>query len=185
MAKKKESRFPYPLLSFMLRTSRPASLCAMHIYDLSPDVRTLHIVSFLHAYDGRYTLKWVDDQNCLVIFSSLTDLRSALHNLAGGAALLCPVCVCVCLTMLCYHRMLHSPHLRTVQDQGVHRRLSPSAARGEPRRVRSRATVHRQHLQGLSASPCTARQEGTPSLIASVLSSDSVRTFETKAEASA
>jgi len=54
------------------------------LHDLTSDVQTSNILNFLHAYDGKYRLKWVDDNNALAIFNSADDSRTALAALSGG-----------------------------------------------------------------------------------------------------
>ena len=84
VSRTRDSRFPYPLLSTQLKAGKPRTVCAIHIYDLSPDVRTLDLVTAFAPFDGKYHLKWVDDSNALAVFSSLDDMRSALYALSNG-----------------------------------------------------------------------------------------------------
>lgn len=84
VARTRESRFPYPLLSTQLKAGKPKTICAIHIHDLSPDVRTLDLVTAFAPFDGKYHLKWVDDANALAVFTSLDDMRAALSTLMNG-----------------------------------------------------------------------------------------------------
>ena len=39
----------------------------LHIYDLTLDVKTEHLASFLSPFAGDYTLRWVDPYNGILI----------------------------------------------------------------------------------------------------------------------
>ena len=39
------------------------TLSALHFYDLTPAIRTQHILDLLKPFDGLYRFKWLDDCN--------------------------------------------------------------------------------------------------------------------------
>lgn len=56
---------------------------SLQICDLTPDVKTHHLNTFLRPFDGQYQLKWLDDFNCLVLFKDYNTMKSALFILPG------------------------------------------------------------------------------------------------------
>jgi len=92
--RKKDSKIPNILLSSVLaepvkQTSGVVNMhtnntpCALHVYDLNPNVKTHHLISFLHPFEGHFQLKWLDDFNALILFKDQTRMRSALYILKG------------------------------------------------------------------------------------------------------
>jgi hypothetical protein len=55
----------------------------LHIYDISPRIKTTHLEYFLEPFAGEYVLYWVDESNALALFRSETLLRRALNELSG------------------------------------------------------------------------------------------------------
>ena len=53
----------------------------LHIYDLHKGILTNTIHSFLSGFHNEYTLQWVDDENCLAIFSDPNRMQRALNTL--------------------------------------------------------------------------------------------------------
>jgi len=98
LIKKNGSRIPTVPLSQMsayidaastAQPQRPSSLpvnvpqTVMHIYDISPRIKTSHLEYFLESFIGDYVLHWIDETNALVIFKSESFLRRALNELSG------------------------------------------------------------------------------------------------------
>jgi len=90
VTKRITSKIPSVLLSKyialgMQTESQPDSTnCTLHIYDLSPEVKTEHLAAFLTPFAGQYTLRWIDDYNALAIFTDPTQFKVALESLKGG-----------------------------------------------------------------------------------------------------
>lgn len=57
---------------------------ALHIYDLSVNVKTHHLENFLTPYAGSYTLHWIDESNAIAVFNNEQQMRKALGSLTGG-----------------------------------------------------------------------------------------------------
>ena len=53
----------------------------LHIYDLHKGILTNTLHSFLSGYANEYTLQWIDDENCLAIFSDPMRMQRALNSL--------------------------------------------------------------------------------------------------------
>eukprot|EP01090_Pellita_catalonica_P007580 TRINITY_DN1816_c0_g2_i1.p1 TRINITY_DN1816_c0_g2~~TRINITY_DN1816_c0_g2_i1.p1 ORF type:complete len:808 (+),score=106.91 TRINITY_DN1816_c0_g2_i1:2-2425(+) len=58
--------------------------CVMKIYELTKAVRTEQLEEFLSAYADQYHLKWVDDNNALVFFSTTKKRDEAVELLQKG-----------------------------------------------------------------------------------------------------
>jgi hypothetical protein len=65
--------------SSLFLDSAPSS--TLHIYDLHKGILTGTIHSFLSGFSNEYTLQWVDDENCLAIFSDPNRMQRALNQL--------------------------------------------------------------------------------------------------------
>jgi len=98
LIKKNGSRIPTVPLSQMsayidaastAQPQKPSSLpvnvpqTVMHIYDISPRIKTSHLEYFLESFIGDYVLHWIDETNALVIFKSEPLLRRAINELSG------------------------------------------------------------------------------------------------------
>ena len=59
------------------------TLFALHVYDLTPEIKTHHLTSLLHPFEGYYQLRWLDEFNALVLFKDANRMRSALYILQG------------------------------------------------------------------------------------------------------
>ena len=57
---------------------------AMLMYELTPDIRTEHITSWLRPFHGEYQLQWIDDHSCVAIFNQVKVMQTALSALSGG-----------------------------------------------------------------------------------------------------
>lgn len=53
----------------------------LHIYDLHKGILTNTLHSFLSGFPNEYTLQWIDDENCLAIFSDPLRMQRALNSL--------------------------------------------------------------------------------------------------------
>ena len=53
----------------------------LHIYDLHKGILTNTLNSFLSGFPNEYTLQWIDDENCLAIFSDPLRMQRALNSL--------------------------------------------------------------------------------------------------------
>jgi len=92
VTKRKDSRIPAILLSAVLvnNSIRQMNLhnytgnCTLLIYDLNPDIKTQHLISYLNPFAGHYQLKWLDDYNALVLFRDNKTTNSALQFLSSG-----------------------------------------------------------------------------------------------------
>jgi len=58
--------------------------CVVKIYDLTPAVKTEHLVAFLSPFEGEYTLKWVDDHSALAFFDDPAKAAAAVQSLGKG-----------------------------------------------------------------------------------------------------
>lgn len=89
VVKRKDSRVPSVLLSVAAginkMTISPNASCALHLYDLTANVKTEHMIAFLSPFNGQYTLHWIDDSNCLAVFDDEHIARQAMNQLNGGA----------------------------------------------------------------------------------------------------
>lgn len=64
--------------SHLLETAQSSTL---HIYDLHKGISTSHLHSFLQGFTNEYTLQWIDDENCLAIFTDPARMQRALNTL--------------------------------------------------------------------------------------------------------
>lgn len=64
--------------SSVLETAPSSTL---HIYDLHKGILTNTLHSFLSGFPNEYTLQWIDDENCLAIFSDPLRMQRALNSL--------------------------------------------------------------------------------------------------------
>jgi hypothetical protein len=88
VVKRKDSRVPSVLLSVASGVNKmaltPNGSCALHLYDLSNNVKTEHMIAFLFPFNGQYSLHWIDDNNCLAVFEDEHTARQALNQLNSG-----------------------------------------------------------------------------------------------------
>jgi transcriptional repressor NF-X1 len=88
VVKRKDSRIPTVLLSVAAGVSKmslsPNASCALHLYDLTANVKTEHMIAFLSSFTGQYSLHWIDDSNCLVVFEDDNLARQAMNQLNNG-----------------------------------------------------------------------------------------------------
>eukprot|EP01119_Soliformovum_irregulare_P021421 TRINITY_DN7128_c0_g1_i1.p1 TRINITY_DN7128_c0_g1~~TRINITY_DN7128_c0_g1_i1.p1 ORF type:complete len:1079 (-),score=167.14 TRINITY_DN7128_c0_g1_i1:35-2926(-) len=73
----------HSLASGVVNISKEKESFALHLYDLDTHIKTHHIVSQLYSFEGHYQLKWLDDQNALVIFSEYAKMKAALFILSN------------------------------------------------------------------------------------------------------
>jgi len=98
LIKKNGSRIPNVPLSQMsaymdaassAQAQKPTSLpvdvpqTILHIYGISPSVKTSHLEFFLEKFNGEYALHWIDETNAIAIFKTESTLRRAIHELSG------------------------------------------------------------------------------------------------------
>jgi transcriptional repressor NF-X1 len=98
LIKKNGSRIPNVPLSQMAayidaassaQAQKPTSLAVnvpvtvLHIYGISPSVKTSHLEYFLEGYAGEYALHWIDESNAIAIFKTESTLRRAMNELSG------------------------------------------------------------------------------------------------------
>lgn len=90
--RRKESKIPPVLLSKVVSENgkSPSGVvnssgvpCTMHIYDLTPDVKTHHLMAFLNPFEGHFQLKWLDDLNALVFFKDRNKMQSVMQSMKG------------------------------------------------------------------------------------------------------
>lgn len=88
VVKRKDSRVPTVLLSVAAGVSKlslsPNASCALHLYDLTANVKTEHMIAFLSPFTGQYSLHWIDDSNCLAVFEDDNLARQAMNQLNSG-----------------------------------------------------------------------------------------------------
>jgi len=98
LIKKNGSRIPNVPLSQMAayidaasssQAQKPTSLpvnvpqTVLHIYGISPSIKTSHLEYFLEGFEGEFALHWIDESNALAIFRTESSLRRAIHDLSG------------------------------------------------------------------------------------------------------
>jgi len=72
--------------SSYLNTKPITAGSTLHIYDLSPAIRTPHLQAFLKEFEGQYVLQWIDESNALAIFhqqNSYLKALGAFHDNSG------------------------------------------------------------------------------------------------------